>query len=84
MPLQLEYTDTYGGEANYSWVRRAWMPYIESRRVIVRNAKAWAGLTGIRCQVEEYGGDLAIRPRGMCTVLFVSYCEKGEEQGNPL
>ena len=23
MPYQVEYTDTFGGEANYSWVRRA-------------------------------------------------------------
>ena len=28
MHFDVEYTDTYGGEANYSWIRRAtvWMP----------------------------------------------------------
>lgn len=41
-------------------------------RALVRRAKAWAGLTGGRCNVSNYGDMIDIRPRGSCTVLFVS------------
>lgn len=74
--LNLEYTDTFAGEANYSWVRRAHVPVDGlSDRALVRRAKAWAGLTGRRCRVENYGDTIAIYPRGMATVLFIAYSE---------
>lgn len=72
--IQFEYTDTFGGEANYSWVRRTelQLPANISDRALVRRAKAWAGLTGCRCTVSNYGDMIDIRPAGSCTVLFVS------------
>jgi hypothetical protein len=44
----VELTDTFGGEANYSWVRRDQLvlPQDASRRQIVTAAKAALGLTG--------------------------------------
>lgn len=73
--MRLENTDTFGGEANYAWVKRETriVPATITRRAAVRAAKAWAGYTGLRCDVNEVGGFLHIRPRGLCQVLFVDF-----------
>jgi hypothetical protein len=67
-------TDTFGGEANYSWVKRAQFdaPSGASRLTLVRRAKAWAGLTNAPCEVLDYGDMIQITPRGQCVVMFVS------------
>ena len=76
MAINLEYTDTFGGEANYCWVRRAHIAETGlSERAVVRRAKAWAGLTGVRCEVASYGDAIEIRPSGMATVLFATWAE---------
>ena len=79
MEYQLEHTDTFGGEANYCWVRRALLqlPENATRRQIVRRAKAWAGLTGERCDVSDYGDTIDIRPRRICHVVFVTWHDEG-------
>lgn len=90
----VEYTDTFAGEANYSWVRRAVISVPDlahygytgstdgsysracrrQQAAIMRAAKAEMGLTGVRGEVEDIGGDAyAFRPRGMCTVLFATF-----------
>jgi len=74
-----EHTDTFGGEANYGWCNRTAYgpcrtPY-PSRRELIRAAKAFAGLTGLRCRVTSYGDGYEIRPSGMCQVVFVQYLE---------
>ena len=72
--FQFEYTDTFGGDANYSWVKRVEMEYPSniSDLALVRRAKQWAGITNIRCRVENWEDTIAIYPRGHCTVLFVT------------
>ena len=69
----VELTDTFGGEANYSWVRRDQLalPQDASRRQIVTAAKAALGLTGCRCRTFEYGEGFELRPTGSCMVAFV-------------
>ena len=78
MKVSVEYTDTFGGEANYAWVRRTDLTPddvdLDNERAVVRWAKAWAGLTGVRCDREDYGDTIILRPRGMCTVLFIVWC----------
>lgn len=73
--IHFEHTDTFGGESNYSWVRRG--TYAgknpNSKRSVVREAKAFAGITGIPCRVEDSGDMLAIYPIGMCQVVFVVF-----------
>jgi hypothetical protein len=70
--MKVEYTDTFGGEANYSWVRRGSIADAKTDREAVRRAKAWAGLTGHPCRVERVGRDyIAVYPRRLETVLFV-------------
>jgi len=74
MTYNLELTDTFGGEANYSWVKRAQIdaPSNASRRSLVRRAKAWAGLTGMPCEVSDHGDMIQVKPRGQCVVMFVT------------
>jgi len=70
----VEITDTYGGEANYSWVVRDTI-YTQKDTINarVRAAKKFAGWQGIRCFVENYGDTLIIRPRtGLCQIMFVN------------
>lgn len=77
MTIRFELTDLFGGEANYSWVRRhEFAPDKElSDRALVMKAKAWAGLTGIRCRTESYGDMIRIdaSPGGLLHVLFITF-----------
>jgi hypothetical protein len=68
-------TDTFGGEANYGWVNRyEFLPKNpESQRSIVRRAKELAGLTGVRCETENWGDSLTLKPRGYAQVVFVDF-----------
>jgi hypothetical protein len=72
--FRFEYTDTFGGEANYSWVKRNEVESPEdiSDLALMRCAKKWAGLTNIRGRSENWGDTLAFYPRGYNTVLFVN------------
>lgn len=72
--MDVEYTDTFGGEANYSWVDRATLtlPVGISDRAIMRRAKAAVGLTGYRGRTDNFGDSIDFRPYGMCTVMFVT------------
>ena len=73
-----EWTDTFGGQANYSWVKRA---SIEcggnpSDVALMRRAKAALGLSGLRGVTYRHGDMMEFRPYGMCCVLFVTYREE--------
>jgi hypothetical protein len=69
-----EYTDTFGGEANYAWVIREEisLPDQASDLSIVRAAKAALGLSGVRCRRSDLGELLELRPHGSCSVVFIS------------
>jgi hypothetical protein len=71
---QIEYTDTFAGESNYSWVRR-YTIQAKNDRAAIRAAKAAVGLTGIRCAKSDYGDLIDLRPNGICTVLFITQGE---------
>jgi hypothetical protein len=73
MHWNVELTDTFGGEANYSWVRRDSfeLPAGASDRRIITAAKAALGLTGQRCRRFDCGEGFELRPVGSCTVAFV-------------
>lgn len=77
MTVTVEYTDTFGGEANYCWVRRAYIrdtSKLTTRQIMLR-VKAWAGLTGHRCNVCHYGDMIELRPLGLCRVIFVNWVD---------
>ena len=69
----VEYTDTFGGDANYSWVRRHEIstPDNAKQALIVRRAKAAMGLSGVRGRTNNFGDMIEFRPYGSATVLFV-------------
>lgn len=75
MKLRLEMTDTFGGEANYSWVRRSELEIADdaSDRAIVTSAKREMGLTGVTCAKDDFGDLIALRPCGACCVLFITF-----------
>jgi hypothetical protein len=74
MKFQAELTDIFGGEANYSWVRRAEfsLPDNASDLAVVLRAKAELGLAGVRCRRTDLGETIELRPYGSCTVAFIS------------
>lgn len=69
-----EYTDTFGGEANYSWVNRGQVR-ASSLLGAVRLAKAAAGLSGTKGRSSNYGDQYDFRPYGRATVLFVNWAD---------
>lgn len=73
MLWNVELTDTFGGEANYSCVRRDQLelPADATDRQVVTAAKAALGLTGQRCRRFDHGEGFELRPYGSCTVAFV-------------
>lgn len=73
----IEITDTYGGEPNYSWVRRAELKALPtlSKRSLVRQAKALMQWSGLPCETTDYGDMLELRPRRLCQVMFITIAE---------
>lgn len=73
--MHFEHTDTFGGEANYCWVRRESHERAGlSKRAIIRRAKAFAGFTGRRCDVDDSGDMIRITPKhGLCQTVFVIF-----------
>ena len=75
--IHYEITDTYGGEANYSWVKRG---TIETKPgedysdlAAVRRVKKDAGWHNVRCKRENYGDMIALRPVGQCIIMFINF-----------
>ena len=74
MKFHVEYTDTFGGEANYSWVRRETIevPGDAKQSLVIKRAKASIGITGVRGKVVDIGAGYEFRPYKYCTVMFVT------------
>lgn len=70
----VEHTDTFGGEANYSWVNRQTieLPEGASDLALVRKAKRAVGLSGVKCRKADLGDLIELRPYGHCSVVFIS------------
>lgn len=70
----VEVTDTYGGDANYSWVRRYVIeaPDNASRRALLRLAKRAAGYTGVKGETSSMGEGFEFRPRRYCVIVFIT------------
>lgn len=77
MRVQFEKTDTFAGEANYSWVKRETLvlPDDTPDRMVVALARRWAGYTGRGSEWEKMGGndDIRIKPHGRLEVVFVTF-----------
>ena len=64
-----EYTDTFGGEANYSWCKRGTIQ--TDAKNPVKAVKSALGLSGVPCRREEWGETIVLYPSGSCTVVFI-------------
>lgn len=75
MKVVVTQTDTFGGEANYSWANRYEFAIHKSasQRNIVRKAKSLAGMTGVKSDTYDYDVGLTIKPRGYNQVIFVDF-----------
>lgn len=73
--MNIEITDTFGGDANYCWVKRG-TTRATSRRGIISAVKRLAGWQGgCRVRVEEWGDTIVVRPTqssGVCQIAFVT------------
>lgn len=76
MKYEIEVTDTFGGEPNYCWVRRAEIEVDDniSDLALVRRAKAAVGYTGVKCRRDDYGDMLVLRPSGLLRIIFITPC----------
>lgn len=74
MIYRAEYTDTFGGQANYAWVRVATFEASDTAqpRELMRHARKALGLEGVKGRIGFWGYDLVFRPYGMCTILFIT------------
>lgn len=59
----------YDGSSGYDRADKA------QSREIVRKVKAKLGLTGVRCDREEWGETIVLRPRGLCQIIFIDYAD---------
>ena len=68
----IEVTDTFAGEANYSWAHRYVVHTADdiSDRALVRRIKSAAGYSGIRGQTCISGDFVEIRFPARCVVIF--------------
>lgn len=71
MKWNYEQTDTFAGEANYSWVNRG---SIETQaKNPVKAVKAALSMQNVRCKRFDYGDTIELRPVGMCQVIFITW-----------
>lgn len=73
----LEVTDTFGGEANYSWVTRWTLPAKTTDRGIVRALKAEMGITGDEAEVTN-DDSITVRPVGRWAPCVVGFADLRE------
>ena len=74
MKFTATHTDTFGGEANFSWVRRGEFEAPDDAPIslLVRRAKKSLDIRGVRHTTTNYGGEIVIRLAGYCQVVFVT------------
>jgi hypothetical protein len=69
--LRYELTDTFNGEANYSWVKRGVISEPKKTdRGNIRYIKSLLGITA-RHKTENFGDTLRLTFPGDCIVLFI-------------
>jgi hypothetical protein len=85
MRVNIEVTDTFGGEANYSWANRQTitLPERASHLSIVRAAKMMMGWTGWKCRTNDFGDMIKLRPSGLCEVMFITFPDCVEAEYKP-
>ena len=71
----VEYTDTFGGDANYGWLRTASFMALPnaSNSLLIRRAKKALNMSGWPTRTVDTGDTLVLHPRdGSCVVMFIN------------
>lgn len=73
--IKIEKTDTFGGEANYSWVERYELDPIENEtdRQLIRRVKKVIGWTGVKCKKTDFGDMIELRPKNFLNICFIRW-----------
>lgn len=73
MQFQIEMTDTFNGEANYCWLRRATIdaPADASSQTLIRRAKKVLSIKG-RHRTSDFGDLIRLDMVGACICLFIT------------
>lgn len=73
--IKIEKTDTFSGEANYSWVERYELDPIENETdlQLIRRIKKVIGWTGVKCTKTDFGDMIELRPRDFLNVCFIRW-----------
>ena len=68
----VEFTDTFGGQPNYVWVRRATveLPCDITNKAIMRRLKKAVGITGMLGRSDAHGDTWEFRPYNLCAILM--------------
>ena len=68
-----ELTDTFGGEANYTWVIRKDIPSMPTTtdRALIRRAKSALGISKLRHIAHKHGDDIHLQLIGANMVAFI-------------
>lgn len=76
MKWEVEVTDTFCGQASYSWCDRCTLDLPEGTkdRQLAKAFKAAAGMTGDRGKSFWHGDTYEFRPYNRCVLLFASLC----------
>ena len=79
--IHWEITDTFSGEANYSWVRRGVIRCAPGESYsdlsAVRRVKKAIDWNNVPCKRVDLGDTIALYPRGSCIVCFIEFREHG-------
>lgn len=80
--IHWEITDTFGGESNYSWVKRGKIECKPgedySDLAAVRRVKKAIGWNGTKCKVSSEGDMIVLRPAWhVCQVCFINFHPHG-------
>ena len=74
MIAQIELTDTFCGEANYSWVKRHEFETDGlTDNQIIRKARKLIGLDGVRTNKNDCGDMIQWNVSGACLVAFLTF-----------
>ena len=75
--IKIEVTDTFGGEANYSWVKRYELDPLDNQtnKQLIRRVKKVIGWTGVRCKKQDFGDMIELKPANFCNVCFITFGE---------
>lgn len=73
--IKIEKTDTFGGEANYSWVERYELDPVdgETDLQLIRRVKKLIGWTGVKCSKSNFGDMIELRPKKFLNVCFITF-----------